>query len=107
MHPTQMPALHTMFVPHEDPLATSADSVQTTAPVVHETVPVRHGFPVIAQLAPTLHAMHAPALVQTMSVPQLVPAATFVFLSVHVGVPVAQESAPAWHLFVGVQAAPS
>lgn len=108
MHPTQTPVLHTMLVPHDVPLATSADSVHTTAPVVHDTVPVRHGFPVIVQLAPGLHAMHAPALVQTMSVPQLVPAARFVFLSVQVGVPVEQASAPAWHLFVvGVQAAPS
>jgi hypothetical protein len=107
VHPTQTPALQTMFVPHDVPLATSADSVQTTAPVVHETVPVRHGFPVIVQLEPGLHAIHAPALLQTMSVPQLVPAATFVFLSVQVGVPVEHASAPAWHLFVGVQAAPS
>ena len=105
MHDTQTPVLHTMLVPHDVPLATSADSVQTTAPVVHEVVPVRHGFPVTAQLAPGLHAMHAPALVQTLSVSQVVPAATLVFLSVHVGVPVEQASAPVWHLFVGVQAA--
>jgi len=107
VHPTQTPALHTMFVPHEVPLATSADSVQTTAPVVHETVPVRHGFPVIVQVEPGVHAMQAPVLLQTRFVPQLVPAATLVFLSVHVGVPVAHESAPVWHLFVGVHAAPS
>ena len=95
MHGTQTPALHTMFAPHEVPLATSADSVQTGAPVVHEVVPVRHGFPVTVQVAPTLQAMHAPALLQTLSVSQVVPAATLVFLSVQVGAPVEQESAPA------------
>ena len=107
MHATQTPVLHTMLVPHDVPLATSADSVQTTAPVVHETVPVRHGLPVIAQVAPAVHEAHVPVLLHTMLVPQLVPAATLVFLSVQVGVPVEQASAPAWHLFVGVQAAPS
>jgi len=81
VHDTQTPALHTMFAPHEVPLATSADSVQTTAPVVHEVVPVRHGFPLTVQVAPTLQVMHTPALVQT--------------LSVQVGVPVEQASAPA------------
>jgi hypothetical protein len=38
--------------------------------------------------------MHRAALLQTLFVPQLVPAATFVPLSVQVGVPVAQASAP-------------
>jgi hypothetical protein len=84
-----------MFAPHAVPFATSAASVHTTAPVVHEVVPVRHGFPVTVQLAPTLQAMHAPALLQTLSVSQVVPAATLVFLSVQVGVPVEQASAPA------------
>ena len=105
MHGTQTPVLHTMFVPHAVPLARSPDSMQTTAPVVHTVVPVRQGLPVMVQLAPALHAMQAPALVHTLSVSQVVPAATLVFLSVHVGVPVAQASAPVWHLFVGVQAA--
>lgn len=95
MHGTQTPALHTMFVPHEVPLATSADSVQTTAPVVHDTVPVRHGFPLTVQLAPAVQAMHDPALLHTWLVPQVVPTARLVFLSVQVGVPVEQASAPA------------
>ena len=95
MHDTQTPVLHTMFVPHEVPLATSADSVQTTAPVEHEVVPTRQGLPLIVQVAPTVHAMQAPALVQTMPVPHDVPAARLVFLSVQVGVPVEQASAPA------------
>lgn len=107
MHDTQTPVLQTMLVPHDVPFATSADSVQTTAPVEHETVPVRHGLPVTAQVAPAVHATHAPVLLHTMFVPQLVPAARLVFLSVQFGVPVEQASAPAWHLFVGVQAAPS
>lgn len=95
VHETQAPALHTRFVPHVVPLATFADSVQTGAPVAHDVVPVRQGLPVTAQLAPTLQAVQTAVLLQTLSVSQLVPAARFVPLSVQVGVPVAQASAPA------------
>ena len=94
VHDTQLPALHTRFVPQEVPLATFACSTQTGAPVLHVVVPVRQGLPVTAQLAPTLQSPHAPVALQTLSVPQLVPAGTSVFLSVQTGAPVEQASIP-------------
>jgi hypothetical protein len=51
-------------------------------------------MPVTAQLAPIVHAPQTPVGLQTMFVPQFVPGATFVPLSVQVGVPVAQASVP-------------
>lgn len=94
VHDTQAPPLHTRFVPQEVPLATFPDSAQTGAPVLHVVVPVRQGLPETAQLAPTVQATHAPAALQTMFVPQLVPAATRVPLSVQTPEPVVQESVP-------------
>ena len=75
-------------------MATFADSAQTGAPVLHVRVPVRQGLPVTAQLAPTLQSTQAPVALHTLSVPQLVPAATSVFLSVQTGVPVERVSIP-------------
>lgn len=94
VHDTQTPALHTRFVPHEVPLATFADSAQTGTPVLHVVVPVRQGLPVTAQLVPTLQSPQTPVALHTLSVPQLVPAATNVFRSVQTGVPVEQVSIP-------------
>ena len=94
VHATQTPALHTRFVPQEVPLATFADSTQTGTPVLQVVVPVRQGLPVTGQLAPTLQSPHTPVALHTLSVPQLVPATTSVFLSVQTGVPVAQASIP-------------
>jgi len=94
VHDTQIPALQTRFVPQEVPLATFADSAQTGTPVLHVRVPVRQGLPVTAQLAPTLQSPQIPVALHTLSVPQLVPAATSVFLSVQTGVPVVQVSVP-------------
>ena len=102
----QIPALHTRFVPHDVPFATLPCSTQTGAPVLHVVVPVRQGLPVTGQLAPTLQSAHAPTALQTLSVPQIVPAGASVPLSVHTGVPVEQDSVPWWHGFDGVQAAP-
>ena len=94
VHDTQLPELHTRFVPHEVPFATFPCSTQTGPPVLHVVVPVRQGLPVTVQLAPTLHATHAPTALQTLSVPQVVPAGTSRFLSLHTGVPVVQVSIP-------------
>jgi hypothetical protein len=94
VHETQLPELHTRFVPQEVPLATLPDSAQTGAPVLQVVVPVRQGLPVTAQFAPTVQATQAPAALQTRFVPQLVPAGTFVFVSVQTGVPVEQASVP-------------
>ena len=94
MHDTQVPALHTRFVPQEVPLATFADSAHTGTPVLQVVVPVRQGLPVTGQLVPTLQSPQTPVALHTLSVPQLVPAATSVFLSVQTGVPVEQASVP-------------
>ena len=90
----QAPALHTMFVPQEVPFATFPDSVQTAAPVSQEVVPVRHGLPLTLQVAPTVQLTQLPAELQTLLVPQVVPAATSVVVSVQTGVPVEQLSFP-------------
>jgi len=94
VHEVQLPPLHTMLVPHEVPSATFADSTQTGAPVLQVIVPVRHGLPLTAQVAPAVQAPHAPVALHTMLVPHEVPAATSVFLSVQTGAPVVHESAP-------------
>jgi hypothetical protein len=100
VHDTQFPALHTRFVPHEVPLATFPDSAQTGTPVLQVVVPVRHGLPETEQLAATVQLPQTPVALQTLFVPQLVPAATSVLLSLQTGVPVEQESVPVWHGFV-------
>jgi hypothetical protein len=107
VHDAQAPELHTMFVPHDVPLATFPVSVQTCVPEVHTVAAVRQGLPVTTQLAPAVQAVHVPVALQTLLVPQAVPAARLVFLSVQTGDPVAQASVPAWQGFVGAQAAPS
>ena len=94
VHDTQLPELQTRFVPHDVPLATFADSTQTGAPVLHVVAPVRQGLPVTAQVAPTLQSVQLPVALQTLSLPQAVPAATSVPLSVQTGVPVEQPSVP-------------
>jgi hypothetical protein len=102
---TQLPPTQTMLVPQLVPSATLADSTQTTAPVLQATLPVRHGLPLTAQVAFTVQAMQLPAGLQTMLVPQLVPAVTFVPLSTHWG-PLEQVSAPTWQAFAaGMQEA--
>jgi hypothetical protein len=90
----QAPPLHTMFVPQEVPLETLPDSVQTGAPVSQDVVPVRHGLPLTLQLAPTVQLTQLPVAPQTLFVPQLVPAATSVPLSLQTGVPVEQARDP-------------
>ncbi len=90
----QVPPLHTMFVPQEVPLETLPDSVQTAAPVSQAVVPVRQGLPLTLQLAPTVQLTQLPVAPQTLFVPQLVPAATDVPLSLQTGVPVEHASEP-------------
>jgi hypothetical protein len=90
---TQLPLLQTMFVPQVVPLATFPDSVQTGKPVLHVYPAVRQGLPLTVQAAPTVQSPQVPAL-QTLFVPQLVPAVTFVPLSVQTGDPVEQDSVP-------------
>ena len=90
----QLPLLHTMFVPQVVPLATLPTSVQTGAPVLQVYPAVRQGLPLTLQDAPTVQSTHVPAGLQTLFVPQLVPAGMFVPLSVQTGAPVVQESVP-------------
>lgn len=107
MHDVQVPSLQTMFVPQEVPVAASPDSTQTGAPVSHAVVPVRQGLPLTVQAAPTVQLTQLPVAPQTLLVPQLVPAARSVPVSLQTGVPVAQASVPWWQGFEGTQLAPS
>jgi hypothetical protein len=102
-----VPPLQTMLVPQEVPFATFDDSVHTGAPVSQDVVPIRHDLPVTLQVAPTVQLTQLPVEPQTLFVPQPVPAATRVPVSLQTGVPVEQASNPLWQGFVGTHAAPS
>ena len=88
------PPLHTKPVPQEVPLATFPDSTQTGAPVSQAVFPVRHGLPLTVQDAPGVQLTQLPVAPQTLLVPQLVPAARSVPLSLQTGVPVEHAIAP-------------
>jgi hypothetical protein len=80
-------------------------SVQTAAPVVQTTEPVRQGL-VGEHALPAAQAAHAP-LLQTMFVAQTVPFACAVWVSMHDATPLAEQIVcPTWHALVGVQAPP-
>src|SRR5262249_29760430 len=64
------------------------------------------GLPGTAQSLPATQALHRPLPLQTMSVPQAVPAATLVLASMQ-AIDGAHVSVPLWHLFVGWQDAPA
>ena len=107
MQPTHTPLLHTMLVPQALPFATFPAAWHTGVPVVQTVIPVRQGWPVTVQLAPVAQIPHVPVALHTRLSPQDVPAARFVFVSVHCGVPVEHTSVPAWQGFVGAQVAPA
>jgi hypothetical protein len=86
-HVTHDPFWQTMLVPHDVPFALLPVSVHTEAPVVQTVVAFLHGF-VVVQAVPAVQATHAPAL-QTMLMPQTMPFACAVPVSVHVGAPAA------------------
>ena len=94
VHDTHAPALHTMFVPQEVPLATFADSTHTVTPLLQALVPVRHGLLGTAQIAPTLQSPQTPVALQTLSSPQAVPAGTIAVPALQTGVPEPQASVP-------------
>ena len=83
-----------MPVPQTVPFGWSAVSMQTGVPVLQAIVPLRHGLPGTAQSMPWTQAPHVPVALQTMSVPQEVPAPTFAFVSVHDGAAPEQTSIP-------------
>jgi hypothetical protein len=56
--------------------------------------------------APWVHAAQVP-LLQTMLVPQAVPSASAVPVSVHAEAPVEHEVIPVWHALLGVHARPA
>jgi hypothetical protein len=85
-----MPVRQTIPVPHDVPFGLSAFSVQTAVPVVHTFVPVRQRL-VGVQVEPAMQVTQVP-LLQTLFVPQLVPFATAVPVSVHDIVPLAEQA---------------
>ena len=99
-----VPALHTLFVPHEVPLAMLPVSAQTEVPVAHDVAPVRHAVAGV-QVTPAVQAAQAP-LLHTLFVPHDVPLATFP-VSAQTEVPVAHEVAPTRQAVAGVQATPA
>jgi hypothetical protein len=102
---TQLPALQTMLLPQLEPFGALPVTPHTDAPVEHEVAPTLHCVPAGVQAWPSAQSTHVPAL-QTLSVPQGVPAVTGTPVSLHVGVP-EQTSVPLLQAFAGVQLCPS
>lgn len=97
------PALQTMLVPQEAPAALLvALSTHTDEPVEHDVVPTLQGSGLVEQVSPAVHAVQVPAL-QTRLLPQVVPSARDIPLSVHTGAPVAHDRFPRWQALAGVQ----
>jgi hypothetical protein len=91
---TQTPVpLQTMLVPQLTPGDLLLPSVQVIAPVEHAVVPFLQLFGLPVQDWPPLHATQPPEPLQTMLVPQLVPAA-FAVPFTQVDVPVEQDAVP-------------
>jgi hypothetical protein len=94
VHPTQPPEpLQTMLVPQLTPGDLLLPSTQAMTPVEHEVVPLRHGFELPEQDVPAVQEMQPPAPLQTMLVPQLVPA-VFGLPFAHVDMPVEHDAVP-------------
>jgi hypothetical protein len=105
LHVTQLPeVLHTMLVPQLVPGESMPVATHISEPDVQLFMPVWHGDGV--QLPPPVQLTHAPELLHTMPVPQLVPAVSGVPLSMQVGVPPVHEIMPVWHGLVGTHDAP-
>jgi hypothetical protein len=107
VHVTQAPPLQTLSVAHGVPFGVLPDSMQTGAPVLHAVVPVRHALPATVQADPAMHATQVPDELQTLSVPHVPPAGTFIPVSTHVGDAPEQLSVPMWQALVaGLHASP-
>jgi len=85
--------LQTRLVPQLAPAALFASSTQVRVPVVHEPMPLLQAFGLFEQAPPGVQATQLPALLQTMLVPQPVPAA-FIVPFTHVDLPVEHEAVP-------------
>ena len=100
---------HTWLVPQGVPATTFPDpSTHVAAPVAHEVMPVLHGDGFPLQPVPAVQATQVPELLQTMLVPQLVPAGLSAS-SRQVGTPVLHALIPLMHAACGfvVQAWPA
>jgi hypothetical protein len=105
---TQLPWLHTWFMPQALPASASPAMAHTGAPVVHSILPSLQGWPATSQGMSAWQATHSPVALQTLSAPQPVPAGRFFMASVQVTLPPAQLSVPSWQgLAIGTQASPS
>jgi hypothetical protein len=94
VHPTQPPEpLQTMLVPQLTPGDLLVPSTHTMTPVVQEFIPLRQGFELPVQDVPAVQETHPPAPLQTMLVPQLVPA-IFGLPFAHVDMPVEHDAVP-------------
>ena len=85
--------LQTMPVPQLTPGDLLPPSTQVMAPVMHEFVPFLQMLGLVVHPVPAVHAMHVPDALQTMLVPQPVPAAFGVPL-MHIEDPVMHEATP-------------
>lgn len=86
----------TIPAPQLVPAGLFAPSVQTGAPVAHDTTPTLHAPVLVVQLAPALHAMQAPLPLHTWPTPQAVPAMAFAPFT-HVVEPELQSVRPVMH----------
>lgn len=105
VHAPHAPLSQTSLVPHDVPLAALMPvSVHDGAPLEQAVVPVSQAL-VGVHGAPNVHALHAP-LSHTALVPQEVPLAALLPVSVHDGVPIEHDRVPVWHALAGVHDAP-
>ena len=86
------PSVHDCAAPHSVPTGLLPLSTQTEDPVAQEVLPSLQGL-VGEQVIPAVQETQLPVL-HTRFVPQLLPSATSVPLSVHTDVPVLQLSVP-------------
>jgi len=91
----------TWFEPHDTPaMMLPVPSTQVGAPVVHAMTPLLHCDGLPLHPLPAVQAMQVPDPLQTMLVPQLVPAGLLVS-SMHVCTPVVHEVTPRTHAALG------
>lgn len=102
VHETHEPLpLHTWLAPHETPGPLLPKSTHVCIPLVHDVLPVLHGFGFDVQLTSAVHATHVLVGLQTWLVPQPVPAPRGA-PSRHVVVPVEQDVVPRKHAAFGL-----
>src|SRR5262245_59431183 len=83
----------TMLVPQGVPADVLPESTHVVAPVVHDVVPVLHGFGLVEQDWPAVQLMQPPMPLQTWLVPQFTPGILLV-PSLQVGTPLEQVVVP-------------